>query len=334
MAWTGPSRTGIDATLVPLIKGANPWPELSKDVPTMKRHPVDIRLPLSKPTLIAEDPTDILKAKKRQLELGASGQTDPLDGQEKEVATPGANNAPDDNTGLYAPVREGSSASLQWGPMIGFAPRVSRGILAVPRRLLISTPLTASGHDGRAVCLTHGILGRNKGLAPHTFIFNLNMRVFEEKSVQWPRPSKVLRSYFREEMESAFKGLGPVFVNAATELALLLADSNHGLIEDWLVEHMEHQDLALNNQIARLGATNEHLELLYRLSYAAMLVSLSAHRKGRKCRPELKIFIAYWRKHFTEDLPFWTVEMKGRIEAEEQDLGDTDLNALIDAVLD
>lgn len=335
MAWTGPSRTGIDATLVPLISGLNPWPELSKDVSIVKQHPVDIRLPLSKPTLIPEDPTDILKARKRQLELEASRTVGPPGDREIKVATPGTKNPPDDSTGLYAPVLDGSSASLQWGSMIGFAPRVSRGILAVPQRLLQSTPLTASGHDGRAVCLTHGILGRNKGLSPHTFILKLDTKKLEEKSVQWPRPSKVLRSYFKQEMESAFSGLGPVFVDSATELALLLADSSHSLIEDWLNERMEHQDLALNNQIARLGASNEHLELLYCLSYAAMLVSLSAHRKGRKHRPELKIFIAYWKKHSTEELPPWTAfpEMKSRLEAEEHDLGDTDLDALIEAVL-
>jgi len=336
MAWTGPSRTGIDATLVPLISGPNPWPELSKDVSIVKQHPVDIHLPLTKPTLIAEDPTDILKARKRQLELEASGSVGPPGGREIKVVTPGDENPPDDSTGLYAPVIEGSSASLQWGTMIGFAPRVSRGILAAPHRLLQSGPLTASGHDGRAVCLAHGILGRNKGLAPHTFILKLDTKKLEEKSVQWPRPSKVLRSYFKQEMESAFKGLGLVFVDAATELALLLADSSHSLIEDWLHERMEHQDLALNNQIARLGASNEHLQLLYRLSYAAMLVSLSAHRKGRKHRPELKVFIAYWKKHFTEELPPWTAfpEMKRRLEVEERDLGDTDLDALIEAVLD
>ncbi|KAL4078036.1 hypothetical protein J3A83DRAFT_4087978 [Scleroderma citrinum] len=336
MAWTGPSRTGIDATLVPLIAGPNPWPELSKDVPIMKQHPVDIRLPLSKPTLIAEDPTDILKAKKRQLELEASGKAGVPGSRQVKVMTPGTDHVPDDSTGLYAPVRDGYSASLQWGSMIGFAPRVSRGILAVPQRLLRSTPLTSSGHDGRAVCLSHGILGRNKGLSPTTFILRFDLKKFEEKSVQWPRPSKVLRSYFREEMESAFKGLGPVFVDAATELTLLLADSSHSLIEDWLTKHMEHQDLAFNNQIARLGASDEHLQLLYRLSYAAMLVSLSAHRKGRKHRPELKIFIAYWKKHFgDEPLPSWTTfpEMKARLEAEEHELGDIDLDALIEAVL-
>ncbi|KAG2030946.1 hypothetical protein BDR03DRAFT_1016619, partial [Suillus americanus] len=88
-------------------------------------------------------------------------------------------------------------------------------------------------------------------------------------------------------------GLGPIFVDVATELALLLADSSHSLIEDWLSLRMEHQDLTLNNQLARLGASDEELKILYRLSYAAMFVSLSAHRKGRKWRPEIKLFMAY-----------------------------------------
>lgn len=187
------------------------------------------------------------------------------------------------------------------------------------------------------MCLAHGILGRNKGLAPKTFILGLDIKTLEEKSVQWPRPSKVLRNYFKEEMESAYDTLLKNYVDAATELALLLADSGHALTADWLAARMEQQDLALNNQVARLGASDDDLQLLYQLSYAAMLVSLSAHRKGRKYRPEMKLFIAYWIKYKggVNSLPTWTTsnEMKERLSQEESDLGGTDLNALIDAVL-
>lgn len=112
-----------------------------------------------------------------------------------------------------------------------------------------------------------------------------------------------MRTYYREEMNAAYAGLGSVFVDAATEFALLLADSSHGLIEDWLSLRMEHQDHALNNQLARLGASDEELRVLYRLSYALMLVSLSAHRKGRKWRPEMKLFTAYWTKYKGEEMP-------------------------------
>jgi hypothetical protein len=137
-------------------------------------------------------------------------------------------------------------------------------------------------------------------------------------------------------MKAAYGSLLKNYVDAATELALLLADSDHSLIADWLAARMEHQDLALNNQVAHLGASDDDLQLLYRLSYAAMLVSLSAHRKGRKCRPEMTIFIAYWTKYRGGDsLPTWVTseEVKERLREEESDLGGTDLNALIAAVL-
>lgn len=326
-AWTGPSRTGIDTTLVPLIQGNDPWPILSKGIPVMKQHPVDKRFPLFKSNLIADDPTDILKAKKRMI--------DTADKEKSKPSTKPLERAPDDKTGLYAPIHPDKSASLLWGSHIGFSPRVSRGILAVPKRLLQSSPLTSSGHDGQPVCLAHGILGRNKGLQPFSFILGLNPTKFEEKCVQWPRPSKVLRTYYREEMNAAYGGLGATFVDAATELALLLADSSHSLIEDWLASRMEHQDHALNNQLARLGASDLELKVLYRLSYAAMLVSLSAHRKGRKCRPELKLFVAYWKRYRRVELPEWMGkrEVVERLGREESELGDTDLDALIDSVL-
>ncbi|KAG1746867.1 hypothetical protein EDB19DRAFT_1631298 [Suillus lakei] len=333
-AWTGPSRTGIDATLVPLIEGNDPWPILSKGVPAMKQHPVDTRLPIFRSNLIADDPTDILKAKKRLIDTVSGQQPDEEKSKSNTPIKP-LDRVPDDKTGLYAPIYADKSASLLWGSHIGFSPRVSRAILAVPQRLLQSSPLTSSGHDGQPVCLAHGILGRNKGLEPHTFIFSLNPGKFEEKCVQWPRPSKVLRTYYREEMNAAYGGLGAVFVDAATELALLLADSSHRLIEDWLSLRMEHQDHSLNNQLAKLGASDEELKVFYRLSYAAMLVSLSAHRKGRKCRPEVKLFTAYWKKYKGGELPAWmdNAVVVERIGREESGAGDTDLDALIEAVL-
>jgi hypothetical protein len=63
---------------------------------------------------------------------------------------------------------------------------------------------------------------------------------------------------------------------------------------------------------------------------------LSAHRKGRKYRPEMKVFIAYWTEYRSGDpLPAWVAseEVEERIREEESDLGSTDLNALIAAVL-
>ena len=196
--------------------------------------------------------------------------------------------------GLYPPVNQGKNASLLWGEHLGFSRRVSRGILSLPYRILVSQPVTDAGHNGRAMCLAHGVLARNKGLAPKEFVLKLNVTHFEESSAQWPRPSKVLRSYYRKEMEDSYGGLGKAFVETAAELALLFADSSADIIKDWFEQLMEQQDLGLARRAYELGATDEELGRLYRLSYAAMLVSLACHAHGRKIRPEITVFREYY----------------------------------------
>ena len=306
-------------------------------------HPVDIRLPFLKSKLITGDPTDILKARQRNLQRAPQGSllkstTSPSEKQPIPVPTLASVTLSSliNGVGLYAPVVPGQAASLLWGSHLGFAPRVSRGILGVPQRLLTSHPLTESGHNGQAMCLAHGILGRNKGLEPMRFILRLDIGKFEEKSVQWPRPSKVLRSYYKKEMDAAYGGLGINYVNAATELALLLADSSQGLIEDWLLARMEHQDYELNREACRLGAPDDHLRLLYLLSYGAMLVSLSAHNIGHRFRPEITLFVTYWQTHKADPLPQWVTSeaMQNRIHQEHAglDVG-TDLDGLVLAVI-
>ncbi|ETW77853.1 hypothetical protein HETIRDRAFT_326183 [Heterobasidion irregulare TC 32-1] len=312
-AWTGPSRTGIDPVLVPLIEGTNHWQSLAESAPirNLQRAPQG----------------SLLKS-----------TTSPSEKQPIPVSTL-ASVTPSsliNGVGLYAPVVPSQAASLLWGSHLGFAPRVSRGILGVPQRLLTSHPLTESGHNGQAMCLAHGILGRNKGLEPMRFILRLDIGKLEEKSVQWPRPSKVLRSYYKKEMDAAYGGLGINYVNAATELALLLADSSQGLIEDWLLARMEHQDYELNREACRLGAPDDDLRLLYLLSYGAMLVSLSAHNIGHRFRPEITLFVTYWQTHKADPLPQWVMSeaMQSRIHQEHAglDVG-TDLDGLVLAVI-
>lgn len=117
-------------------------------------------------------------------------------------------------------------------------------------------------------------------------------RNFEQNSVFWPYPAKTLRSLFRRECRHYFSSLGDAFVTVATELALLLTDAPVGVAEDWLDARLEHQDLELNNEAYVLGAQRQELELLYRGQYAAMLVSLSAHRVGVRIRPEMLVYEA------------------------------------------
>ncbi|KDQ49690.1 hypothetical protein JAAARDRAFT_616278 [Jaapia argillacea MUCL 33604] len=136
-------------------------------------------------------------------------------------------------------------------------------------------------------------------------------------------------------MEAAYSGSGPPYVDVATELALLSADSNHSLIQDWLRKHMEHQDNGLNREVYNLGASDDDLHLLYRLSYATMLVSLSSHSKACQLRPEMSVFVAYWRHTKpTEPLPTWTSSEEVRIRSEEAGIDPrADLQGLIAAVL-
>jgi len=181
----------------------------------------------------------------------------------------------------------------------------------------------------------HGVCARNKGLDPLNFLFKLDLTKFEENSAQWPRPSKVLRSYYRKEVEGSYGGLGDVFVKAATELALLFADSSAPIIKDWFEQVMEQQDLALARRAYQLGATDEELSVLYRLSYATMLVSLACHANGRRKRPEMTVFRAYYALN-QRALPDWasSEEMLTRVNEESAHVPrNANLEALVHAVL-
>lgn len=255
---------------------------------------------------IEYDPTEILK---KRLDIDKDSDT---------VWLP----LSDEKAGVYAPHGLGQPVSLLWGIHIGFLPRCSRGIVAVPRNLLKFQPRLKNGVDGRPLCLAYGILSRNKGLEPHRITCNLStparLRAFEMNSALWPRPSKTLRSFYRAEMHKMYSGLGGAFVNAATELALLLADSQAEIVSDWLDANLEHQELSLNQEIASLGATPAELSLLYRGQYVAMLVSLSQHKLGVKLRPELMVFKKMLESEGTLPMPSWLVHAS-MIRREEQE---------------
>ncbi|KIK53368.1 hypothetical protein GYMLUDRAFT_179051 [Collybiopsis luxurians FD-317 M1] len=325
LAWAGPSRTGIAGTYVPYIGGPQDWRFLENNVHVMQRHPVEAWLyRRSQSELIMSDPTDLLKAAhaaaRQTTEFKPSASFIPLSMNETTSSLIGR-----------------GSASLLWGSKLGFRPRVSRGILSAPYRLLTANPRTADDHDGRALCIAHGILARNKGLNPSSFILQLDKKQLEENSVQWPRPSKVLRSYYAKEMQDMYSGLGDSYVECATELALILADTHPTVIRDWLEANLEHQDIGLNRRAAELGASDDDLQILYRLSYAAMLVSLSSHACGHRLRPEMTIFHAYVThvEARPSGLPTWAIgkEMQSRLEQEQKVDSRSDLNALIEAVL-
>jgi len=282
-AWTGPSRTGIESTFSKFIGDEDDWANISHALGVRPQHPVE-KFSQVLPSLsgfrgIEADPTDLLKASVAAATKGS-------------LVTPRSKF----KAGAYHPVSDDKSVSLLWGEHLGFQRRCSRGIISVPGSLLNFRPTFDYGRDGRAVCLTYGILARNKGLEPWNLVCNLDrsgsLRMFEENSIQWPRPSKTLRNVYRAEFAGTFSLLGDAYVTAATELALLLADTSDELIEDWLDGMMEHQDLRLNRQVSALGASGEDLNRLYKGQYAAMLVSLGTHERGIRLRPELLVYDA------------------------------------------
>lgn len=285
-AWSGPSRTGIRADLVPYIGDRQDWESLETLARgTITMHPVERfgHFSFWKTRLILSDPTIILMAR-------ASMNNNNLNLWEGQGKI---------QRGVFQPMIPGKPVSLLWGEFIGFQRRCSRGIISAPKYLLSPCPTLADGVDARGLCLAAGILARNKGLDPATIICNLHDKgmigVFEQQSVFWPRPAKTLRSLFTRECNHYYSGLGSAFVAAATELALLLTDAPVEVAEDWLDAQLEHQDLELNNTAHTYGARVQDLELLYRGQYAAMLVSLSSHRIGIRIRPEILVYDAVCR---------------------------------------
>lgn len=309
-AWTGPSRTGIPPALVGYLGSKEDWVALEASMSPIAPHPVEkfIKLASISSAGIASDPTDLLKARAH------------IDSENETLWIPRSDN----RSLVYQPISPDQSASLLWGAVSGFQARCSRGIIAIPRTLLTSSPRLKGGLDGRPVCLAYAIVARNKGLEPASLICSLEkkglFRIFEENSLFWPRPSKTLRSRYREEIAQTFSLLGASFVTAVTELALLLADVPATLIEDWLNGCMEHQDVTLNREAADSGASSTDLARLYRGHYAAMLVSLSLHQSGLRLRPELLVYDAVCAAEGVER-PAWAAAPwaeKRRKEEDEQ----------------
>ncbi|KAF7512221.1 hypothetical protein GJ744_002383 [Endocarpon pusillum] len=104
-----------------------------------------------------------------------------------------------------------------------------------------------------------------------------------ENSSTWtPRPAKVLRSFYRKTLEGQYGGLGPDFVAAAVELALLMADMPYWAIDAWLKAGLEHQLLETNHflatEVLQQCSTEERSAALaahYESSYVSMIMSLN-----------------------------------------------------------
>ena len=184
LAWTGSSRTSIQASKAVFCGDRTQWPKLVREVSLSNIHstPSDwYGWRLWPVQGIPEDPTDIL----RNIDKDGS------ESLEFEARNPARFIY---STGEQNP----KSVSLQWGEQQGFRRRVSRATSSMPSNLLQSRPFTVDGYVGDGLCLAMGILGRNKGLQPKNLVFNMSRAVstsMEDFGTWAPRPNKVLRSY-------------------------------------------------------------------------------------------------------------------------------------------
>jgi hypothetical protein len=131
-----------------------------------------------------------------------------------------------------------------------------------------------------------GILGRNKGLQPWKLVYRSSPQTanqLENSSTWTPRPSKVLRSFYKQSLHSQYYGLGTEFVDAAVELALLVLDMPSKDINRWLSFGLEHQSVDVTNLLSNLAKSVDQgseraaaLAAHYESSYVAMIVSLNA----------------------------------------------------------
>lgn len=274
LAWTGPSRTVIENTRRTFCGSAADWRYLAL---AYSSGPQD-RIPVASDGYgwhiwsvggIKYDPTDILQF--------INHMNIEKEVQNRDFVFDDGN--PDPKT-----------LSLYWGLHSGFRPRVSRSVSSVPVNLLKSQPLTTDGFSGEGLCLAMGILGRNKGLKPENLVFELTpdlLRAMEANSTWYPRPSKTLRSYYTKVMTDIYGGIGPGFVGAAVELALVLMDATPDAIKAWLTERAEQQVFRVNKELVAADADKTELQAHYQSSYVSMFISLNNMADSRTGRRDI-----------------------------------------------
>ena len=279
LAWTGSSRTSIPASKEAYCGDQRQWEKLVGEVhfSDIKQTPSDWYGWRLWPTKsLPHDPTDILRN---------------VNSEKSKLL------APDDENRLRFIYHSGNDAprdvSLLWGEEQGFRRRVSRATSSMPSGLLRSRPFTVDGYTGDGLCIAMGILGRNKGLKPGSLVFSTSKEVttsMESFGTWAPRPNKVLRSYYSKALRKQYNGLGAAYVDAATELALLMMDVPPAAISAWLRAGMEHQSIKWNREIASVASENRNAEILahYESSYVSMIISLNYmdKRMGTKSADE------------------------------------------------
>ncbi|GLB43206.1 hypothetical protein LshimejAT787_1301070 [Lyophyllum shimeji] len=309
LAWTGKSRTGIPAEFGRFCGQKADWMHILD----LRRGARFARTPsdewgwaIRPPKGMWQNPTALLQGFDEKTLI-------------REIGTDG-------RLGLcvYDDGYQKDQVSLLWGESEGFRRRVSRAVNSMPSTLLNSYPSTYDGFNGTGLCLAMGILGRNKGLAPFALVFDVHdsrkdakgivrddltrqvSTELEATSAWFPRPNKVMRSYYRKVMEDQYSGLGAEYIAAAVELALIFLDCPPQVTKRWLSLDLEHQSIKLNQvmsdrplRVLRTPATSAQLQTLYRASYASMILSINyfdqdQHHVDDSRRPDLICFALLW----------------------------------------
>lgn len=319
LAWTGNSRTAIRAIYKDMCGDADSWRRMA-NAPT----PNKIQCPPSDAWGFAVNPPNGLWQNPIPLLDKFGENKGPW--SYRPVDWPMGPCIYDD--GLEA---ETNDVSLLWGESEGFRRRVSRAINSMPVGLLISRPFTVDGYNGEGLCLAFGILGRNKGLHPAQYVFDLEDELKRrrgitrnrqntpitaelENSSSWsPRPNKVMRSYYAKAIDEQFGTLPKDFRNVATEIALIFLDILEKPLRNWLMLNLDQQSMDVNHKMSSrpiLGelspkATPQQLHTLYRASYTSMVLSLNyiapggttsntRTTTGTPVRPDLVCFALLW----------------------------------------
>lgn len=286
LAWTGPSRSTIKQKKQIFCGDARAWNRLvtakAKQLAQLQPTPSDYYGWRLWPVRgIEHNPVDILTL----VNPDEDGLVDTEDGKRP--------------IGVYANAEPtADNASLLWGPDQGFRRVISRAVSSMPLGLLQTSPSTVDGYDGRGLTNAMGILGRNKGLQPWKLVFRFDSVIsshMETTSTWAPRPTKVLRSFYKNTLRAQYGGLGEDYVNSAVELALILSDTPYWAVDQWLLRGLEHQSLQKSKfleETALATATfverQEALDAHYQSCYVSMILSLNympiAMRRKRDAR--------------------------------------------------
>ncbi len=326
LSWTGSSRTGIASEDKTFCGNKLDWqyiqklPRRERIIPTLSD---EWGWAIKPHNGISQDPTALLqKVDKKDIR--------------RKLAT--------DRQRVYNDgyLEQMKQVSLLWGENEGFRRRVSRAINSMPSSLLNSFPSTYDGFNGTGLCLAMGILGRNKGLKPKELVFDVHDRrkdldafpgsnpikdmtiELERTSAWFPRPNKVMRSFYRNVMEEQYSGLGPEFVGVAVELALILLDCPPDVTMRWLDQGLEQQSIEVNQRMSKIAsASPAQLQTLYRVSYTSMVISINYfdQEQDEVCRPDLTCFGLLWLAEGGSTPVWWQEEwVKTRLKAEASSL--------------